>query len=247
MPVLSAKVDIDGPLRAFADLRQNQIPFTIARALTMTAIDARNQTRTLEERVFKLRNDWTRSRTLTRMATKQDLTAAVYTDTANRRTGAPDYLPRQEDSGTKTPSGRVVVDGGAYIGVPTRYLTALVGQIIPGWARPQQLLQNIKSRGSRRRGGPEGPTVRGFVTMGHVFFAATLKSGNKVIMARALGSRDAMPMYMLIRSAHIPAIFPAFEEVQRTAQANFPSNFSKAATETIANDLLRGSGVRVKL
>ena len=128
-----------------------------------------------------------------------------------------------------------------------QYMMALVGQIIPSWARPQQLLQNIKSRGSRRRGGPEGPTVRGFVTMGHVFFATTLKSGTKAIMGRAVGSRDALPMYMLIRSAHIPAIFPAFEEVQQTAERTFPANFSKAATEVIANDLLRGSGVRVKL
>jgi len=247
MPVLSAKVDVDGPLRAFADLRQNQIPFTIARALTMTAIDARNTTRTLEGSKFQLRNDWTVDRTLTQMATKQNLTAEVYTDTANRRTGAPDYLPRQEDSGTKTPSGRVTVDGIAYIGVPTKYLRAIVGQIIPSWARPAQLLQNIKSRGTRRRGKAEGPSVRGFVTFGHVFFATVLKSGKPAIMARAVGERDALPMYILIKSAHIPAVFPAFQEVSQTAEARFPANFSRAATEVIANDAMRGSGVQVRL
>ena len=247
MPLLTAKVDVDGPLRAFGELRENQIPFTIARALTMTAVNARDQTRTLEGQVFHLRNDWTKSRTLTKMATKQDLTAEVYTDTANRRSSAPDYLPRQEEGGTKTPHGKVVVDGVAYIGVPTRYLNAMVGEIIPTWARPAQLIQNIKRRGARRKSSPEGPSVRGFVTFGHVFFVQRLRNGKPAILARAVGGRDAVPVYILVTSAHIPAVFPAFEEVQRTAIERFPENFSKAATETIANDLLRGSGVQVKL
>lgn len=251
MALLGIKVDVDGPMRAFKGLREEQLPFTIARALTMTAVNARDETRSLEKNVFTLRNDWTQQRTLTRAATKQSQVAEVYTDTENRTSGAPDYLPRQEDSGIKRPSGRVNVDGRSYIAVPTRYFRNKFGKIIPAELQARNLLGAVGGRFTamrRTKGGGRQIALRGQkIVRGYVFFVQELKGGNLAIMGRNPDGRDPEPFYILITEAHIPAIFPAFEKVESVAQAVFSENFSKAAAETMANDLLRGSGISVKL
>jgi hypothetical protein len=256
-PLLNIKVDVDGPLAACKELRENQIPFTIARALTMTADDARWALRSLEAKVFSLRNDWTEARTLVKMATKSDFTAQVYTDTANRKTQAPDYLPMQEEGGTKVPYGVVKVNGVSYIAVPSQFLRKAVGAgPIPTWVRPQNLLNGIKSSGRRRKGGMEGPTTQGYLVNGYAFFAAPIK-GSKAeiaVYARRQGawdnrkdSRGLEPWWYLVNSVSEKPIFPAMLEVEKVVQDSFPGNFSKAATEVMGNDLLRGSGVSVRL
>lgn len=241
------KVDVDGPMRAFQNLRTEQLPFTIARALTMTANDGRDASRSKEASVFQLRNDWTQQRTLTQMATKQNLTAEVYTDTANRRTGAADYMELQDDGGTKTPSRySVQYDGGSYLAVPTKYLRRITGKIIPAKYRPSQILQ-MSFPGPPTRG--QMRAHKRLIREGVYYFIVRFKSGALGIMERsATDPRDsARPMYVLITEAHIRGRHPVAEVVVRTAEENFPANFSKAATEVIANDLLRGSGVSVKL
>lgn len=247
MALVNIKVDVDGPLRGCRELREQQIPFTIARALTMTAIDARDASRDKEGAVFELRNDWTQSRTLTEMATKENLTAAVYTDTANRRTGAPDYMELQDEGGVKSPTSYSVRYGGnSYIAVPTKYLRQMVGGIIPAKYRPSQILANSfpgpPTRGQLR-------TRKRLIREGVYYFIVRFKSGALGIMERsATDPRDAArPMYVLITEAHVRGRHPVDEVVIKTAEANFPANFSKAAVEVIANDLLRGSGLSVRL
>jgi hypothetical protein len=248
MAMLGIKVDVDGPLRAFKELRENQIPWTIARALTMTANDCRNAARVEEGRVFQLRNDWTQQRTLTEMATKQNLTAAVYTDTENRRTGAPDYMPMQDEGGTKRPNGySVQYQGNAYLAVPTKYLRQVVGSgPIPARYRPSQILQfalpGPPSKSQMR-------TRRKLIRDGVYYFIVRFKSGGLGIMSRSATdpSNSARPLYILITSANLRGRHPVDETVFAMAEEVFPENFSKAAAETIANDLLRGSGVTVRL
>lgn len=247
MPLLGIKVDVDGPMKACKELREDQIPWTIARALTMTANDARDAAKAREGQVFTIRNDWTQDRTLTQMATKQSLTAEVYTDTENRRTGAPDYMPEQDEGGTKRPNSySVQFQGKSYLAVPTDYLRRICPGIIPAKYRPSQILQ-FSFAGPPTRA--QMRTRRRLIREGVYYFIQRAQSGALMIMERSATDprESAQPLYILITSAHLRGRHPVDETVLRVAETNFADNFSKAATETIANDLLRGSGVQVKL
>lgn len=242
MPLLSMKVDVDGPLRGMQSLRTEQLPFTIARSLTMTAQEGQAAARGLEWRVFKLRNDWTVRNTKIQAATKQTLTALVFTDTENRKSGAPDYLPRQEEGGEKIPVG-----GRQHLAIPTKFLRAMAPGIISDELRPKAMLEYAQFGGKRhtRRGGLRGQSA---AIRGMIFFLATLKTGRMAIMGRYFtDSRTAYPMYLLIPEASISPEFPMESAVQSVVEASFPENFRRAATETMANDLLRSSGLSVRI
>jgi hypothetical protein len=256
--LVGIQVDVDGPLKAMRELRTTQIPYTIARALTMTAKDARDSLRKEEAQLFTLRNDWTQKRTLTEMATPRDLTAQVYTDTTNRKTGAPDYLLPQEEGKVKKPYGVLQWQGVAYIGVPTVYLRALVGPgPVPTWAKPQNLIKGADTPRRTYWSGKKSienyrqlkSATREWVVNGHVFFINyTSHEGDLALYVRNPGHRyPIQPVYLLIREATIKANLHAYDDIERVVAANFPENFSKAATEVMGNDLLRGSGVSVKL
>jgi hypothetical protein len=240
------KVDVDGPLKAFESLREDQIPWTIARALTMTANDARDAARAREGQVFTLRNDWTQKRTLTGIATKQSLTAQVYTDTANRSTGAPDYMPLQDDGGTKMPRGYIQWKGQSFLAVPTKYLRRIAAGVIPAKYKPLNLLQ-FATIGPPTKG--QQRARRAQVRDGMYYFVQKAASGVLMIMGRnAFDARDtAQPFYILVTKANVRGRQVVEEVVTRVAQERFADNFSKAANETIANDLLRGSGIQVRL
>lgn len=243
---LGIKVDVDGPLKAFRELRENQIPWTIARALTMTALDARDAVRTREGEVFSIRNDWTQQRTLTGIATKQSLTAQVYTDTANRSTGAPDYMPLQDEGGTKAPRGYIQWKGQSFLAVPTKYLRKIYPGVIPSRMKPLNLLQ-FATIGPPTKG--QQRARRAQIRDGLYYFVQKAASGVLMIMGRnAFDVRDAaQPFYILVTKANIRGRHPVEEVVTDVAQRVFERNFSRAANETIANDLLRGSGITVRL
>lgn len=245
--VLDIKVDIDGPMRACKILREEQLPFTIARALTMTAMDARDAVRTKEGEVFELRNDWTQKRTLTKMATKTDLTAQVYTDTENRRTGAPDYMPMQEDGGTKRPNAYSVQwRSQGYLAVPTKALRRICPGPIPAKWRPSQMLLNATMGPLTRT---QTRQRRAMARDGMYYFIVRLKSSALFLMGRAVADarEAAIPYYILITSAHLRGRHPVDETVEVVVEEKFAENFSKAATEIAVNNSLQGTGVRVKL
>ncbi len=242
MPAISIKVDIDGPRAALENLRAEQLPFTIARSLTIAAQSGQAVAREEEATVFKLRNDWTTRNTKIKAATKQNLVAEVYTDTANRATGAPDYLPGQQSGREKVP-----VNGRQHIAIPTEYLKKMVGDgIIPQELRPKALLAYAQNGGKRMtRGGKlrsQSARIRGMV-----FFLQRLQSGAYAIFGRYMTDREAYPMYLLVSEVHIRGRFPMEATVEKRVQDIFPELFKKAAAETIANDMLRGSGIQVKL
>jgi len=241
MAILGMKVDISGPMAAFGGLRREQLPWTIARALTKTAQDARAATVDVERRVFKLRNDWVTRNTRIKPAQKTALVAEVFTDTGNRKTGAPDFLGDQQSGGERVPVG-----GRMHRAVPTTYLRRMCPGVIPDELRPKAMLQYAELGGKRqtRRGGLRGQSA---AIRGMVFFLQRLPGGSPAIYGRYITDKRAYPLYVLIPEAHLKAIFPMLQTVQDVVQARFGDNFRNAAIETIGNDLLRGSGLRVKL
>jgi len=248
---LTIKVNIDGPLKAFRDLRTNQLPFTIARALTMTAIDGQAAMRDLEGSVFTMRNDWLIRNTRIKAATRENLVAEVYEDTRNRKGSAPDYLSDQESGGVRT--GFVWWNRVEYRAIPTKYLNPFNG-VIPRELAAQNLLNAVDGKYTvtvTKRVGDfkykRNAIRKQKLVQNMVFFVVTLKSGTLALCGRQARENNAIPFYVLETSAKVSPTFPAFEEVNKMAQETFPENFRRAAIETIASDLLRGSGVSVRL
>jgi hypothetical protein len=244
MAILSAKVDVSGPLAAFQNLRRDQLPWTIARALTKTALAGQAASRRLEGEVFRMRNDWIVRNTKITPAQKGMLVATVYEDTRNRKGVVGDYLSDQETGATR--GGYVSVEGRRYRAIPTKYLNPF-GRVIPRELLPQNLIGAVAGRYTsfNRKGQIVLKNQR--LVNGMVFFVQKLKGGDLAICGRQPHSHDAKPFYILINSARIPGRFPMFATVQRVTQETFPENFRNAAIETMGNDLLWGSGLRIKL
>lgn len=252
--------DVDGPLRGITGLAEDQLPFTIARFLTMQAQSGQEAARGTVKGVFELRNDWTRSNIKITPAKKTTMFSEVFTDTGNRKTGAPDYLPRQEEGGERVP-----LAGHKFLAIPTRYLFKYTPKTrpIPDNLRPKALLPagaevGVQYGGSFSAGSRAGGTKRviGKATMKQLkstdFFAfvQVTKSGTPCIFVRHggmghSGSQDAEPWYTLIREAHIKARFPMTEAVEKAVIENLDRNFSRAAAEVMVNDALK-NGLQVK-
>lgn len=220
------------------------LPFAIARTLTSLAQDGQEEGRDEVGKVFKERNDWTRRNVRVKPATKTDLVAETYTDTSNRRTGAPDYLERQEDGGEKVP-----VNGHEHLAIPTKYLRRIIGENkpIPDYFRPKAMLQYAALKGSweNRR----GKLVRGTAaTKGVYFFKVRFKSGAFGIMMRnAHDARDAaLPMYIFVRSAHVRKRFHLEEDVQRAIDKNIARRWEEAFAKTIVEDATRGGALQLR-
>ena len=115
---LKVTVDVSAAVAGLHDLQKRQIPFALAKTLTACAKIGQGKTQESLEGKFKLRNDFTRRGIRIKPAEKNGavIEADVHTDTANRATGAPDYLLPQDEGAEKTPYG-----GHEYIAVPTKY------------------------------------------------------------------------------------------------------------------------------
>lgn len=244
--MISLKADFDGLLQG-TELVQQQIPFAIARTLTLCAQAGQAAGRAEETSgIFKIRNDWTVRNTKITPATKQTLQSEVYTDTSNRITGAPDYLVGQEDGRERVP-----IHGRQHIAIPTKLLYELAGgpnKPIPDWLRPANLLNLVKVKGQtyvNRR----GKSVRSNAqTRGYYFFKVTLKSGGEAILCRALNDppNAALPLYLFVTSAHIRKRLHLAEDVDKAVQDSLEGSWDKAWKEVFINDGLRASGIQLK-
>jgi hypothetical protein len=262
--LIKLSANVDGALRGLRMVRDEALPFTIVRALTLTAQDAQQIVRQVERTAFTLRNDWTTRNTKITPATKQTLMAEVYTDTGNRASGAIDYLPRQQDGDDRVPVG-----GHKYLAIPTSYLFKYTpkSRPIPDNLRPRAILPpdaeiGATYTGSFSSGGRVGPAAVkraiGKATMkrlGSGEFAAftqVTQSGSLCIFVRhggmgfRGGSNDAEPWYILKRNARIQPRFPMGAVVEQVVGSNFDHNFTRAAAEVAVNDQLRGTGLTVK-
>ena len=255
--MLNVSCDISGPVAALEQLLGEDLPFTIARFLTMQAQTGQEAARADESKVFTLRNDWTVRNTRITPAKKDTLVSEVYTDTSNRSTGAPDYLPVQQEGGEKVP-----LAGHRYLAIPTRYLRKIASGIIPDALRPKNLLPPGANLGETYSGSFATKTTRPRRAIGRdarkklgnsdfVAFVQKTKTGVLCIFIRHGGigyhggTQDAEPWYTLIPSAHIKARFPMEDIVARVVQENAEKNFDRAAAEVLVNRVLSG-GVRMQ-
>jgi hypothetical protein len=227
--VINLKADFD-PLTKDIDEKNRQLPFAIALTLTKVAQDGQAAGRKEEGAVFRNRNDWTVRNTKITPAKKTDLVAEVYTDTANRQTGAPDYLVGQEDGRERVP-----IQGRQHIAIPTKFLYQLIGgqdKIIPDWLRPKAMLGYASLSGNyvNRR----GKTVRGNAqTRGYYFFLVRFKSGKKGIMARQVNDppNAALPMYVFVTHANIRKRLHLQDDVAQAIDVQLQKRWDEALME----------------
>ena len=206
----SVNIDISGFVAQRRALEQRVLPLVTAQALTAVAQDAQAEVRRREPAAFKLKNTWTQDRTLVKPADRNvyPLQSAVYTDTANRTTGAPDYLVRQENGGEKVPFG-----GHQHIAIPTKYLRNLAPRIIPAALRPKALLPSNATIGQTYKGafGDAGKryerisrtALRKLKSSEFVAFLQHDRKGTLCIFFRPGSSRDAVPLYVLVTQANV--------------------------------------------
>jgi hypothetical protein len=225
MPILNVKVDVSQLVSELHDIQKKQLPFALASALTATAQDGQKEVQRSLPSKFTLRNRFTEQGIRIKPADKNKLPAQadVHTDTANRKTGAPDYLGLQEEGGEKIP-----VNGHQHLAVPTKYLRQMCPGVIPQELRPKSLLGAVNGRyaGRTKKGQialRDQKIVRGFV-----FFLQTLKSGNPAIMGRYWTEQEAFPFYILISEARLRPRLKMEEQVARVVQDRFPRQWDLA-------------------
>jgi hypothetical protein len=185
---------------------------------------------------FQLRNTFTKQGIRIKPAEKNGavIEADVHTDTANRATGAPDYLLPQEDGGEKVPHG-----GRSYLAIPTRYLRQMASGAIPQELRPRNLLGAVGGRYTaitRKKGQialRNQKQVRGFV-----FFLQEISDGHKAIMGRYFTDHEAYPFYLLIPEAQIKPRLDMQRTVETVARAAFPELWAETWRTIMARGLI---------
>ncbi|MCE2830535.1 MAG: hypothetical protein LW709_02705 [Oxalobacteraceae bacterium] len=109
-------------LQSITDAKQ--LPFAIARALTVTARDVQDEVRNNLAQRFTLRNNWVRQGIQIQRATKQNLEAMVFSRDA--------FMGLQEVGGAKSPLGN-------YLAVPTSLVRRTPKDMIRKADRPKSL------------------------------------------------------------------------------------------------------------
>jgi hypothetical protein len=201
VPDFTVNIDTTKYVAGVREFAVKQLPFVIAKTLTDTVKDGQIEVQRNVDRAFKLRNSWTKQGIRIKPADKKGnagrIEADVHTDTANRTTGAPDYLARQEDGGEKVPYGER-----HYIAVPTKYLRQMAPGIIPAELRPKALLGAVGGRYTARTRKGQIAIRNQVRVRGFEFFLQKLKRGDMAILGRYMTDRDAYPFYLLISHAN---------------------------------------------
>lgn len=240
---LNIAVDIEPAVEGLHELQRRSVPYAKARTLTMVAKDGQEAARgQIKDGRFKLRNTWTVRQTLYHSASKQGSKrfSQVFTDTQNRKTGAPDYMGRQETGGEKVPLG-----GRQYIAIPTRYLRKYAPRIIPDQLRATHLLPNGAMSGGMPWAAPRRRNIskRAYKKLGGgwVAFVQKARTGSLFIFVRKAGQRDAEPWYLLVREAEVPKRLDMTEIVQKTVIQRFPIRWAETWRGIMAK------GLRIKM
>jgi hypothetical protein len=191
------KVDVTPVVNGLHDLEKQHLPFALAATLTTLVKGAAVKVKGGLHNKFQLRNTFTEQGIRFKPAEKRSevIEADVHTDTANRRTGAPDYLVKQEDGGE-----RVAFGGRQHIAIPTKYLRQMIGnKPIPAEMRPKALLTAVNGRYTAHTRKGQIALRNQARAQGFVFFLQQAKSGLPMIMGRYWTERDAFPFYILVR------------------------------------------------
>ena len=241
MPSVAFTVTVDAK-SLIEDMKglEKQIPYILARTLSNTAIGAEMAVRGTLPGKFTLRNTFTEKGIRYKAAQKNAaiVQAEVYTDTANRQTGAPDYLGRQETGGEKVPH-----NGRPHIAIPMKPLWELIGgkgHPIPAELRPKNLLMGsqfggyVDSRTKRNKSGArmEGPkNLRPLkIVRGYVFYIPRWGTwhGNLYIWGRKEHTRNPVaPYYLLKPEVTVPPRLDMIPTVQSFVDAHFVEEWEK--------------------
>lgn len=240
MPSYTVKVDATKFVANVRDFEKKQLPFVMAKTLTNTVQDAQAVVKQNAARAFSLRNDWTQRGIRIKPAQKKGnegrIEADVHTDTGNHKSGAPDYLGRQEDGGEKVPFG-----GHHYIAVPTDTFRKRFPGVIPAELRPRNLLSDSAQKYGRyaiknRKGQIALRNQK--IVRGYVFFIQKTKDGKMAIMGRPAAGKEAFPFYWLISRAHVKKSgLEMRDTVEKVANERFGPNWEKNWKQIYASGL----------
>lgn len=230
-------VDISQYVANVRELEKRQLPFVVAKTLTDTVKDAQADVKRNVRAAFKLRNTWTEQGIRIRPADKKGnngrIEADVHTDTANRKTGAPDYLERQEDGGEKVPYG-----GRHYIAVPTDTFRQRFPGVIPQELRPGNLLGAVDSRYTAHMRKGQIALRKQKIVRGYVFFLQKTKGGTLAILGRPATGREPFPFYWLVPHARVKKSgLDMVKTVEKTANDRFPRHWDANWKQIYASGL----------
>lgn len=122
MITLTIDSNIPDVIRQLDDVRQRQVPFAIALALTTLAVDAQKGVRGNLPRRFTIRRSWVSQGIRTRRATKQRPESSVFT--------LDEFMVLQEEGGEKRPRRK-------HLALPAER----TARVIPRSKRPRAVLQ----------------------------------------------------------------------------------------------------------
>ena len=207
---IGVKSDIDKLAASLSAFDPQQLPFTIARALTATAKEAQAEVVAAMPSEFILRRDWILKGIRVQAARKDSLVAIIYSRDP--------FMARQEYGGQKIP-----MDGGRNIAIPLAARPDPRG-IIPEALLPANLGMaeyTISRNGNLvTKKGTGGAAFR-MVSNGHTYLARRTAAGLKM-------------MYLLVPSAHITPRLNLGEITQRVVRERLAQNFIAAAREAMA-------------
>jgi hypothetical protein len=234
---IRATLDVTEAVQGLAELQKKQIPFALAASLTGCAKEAQRAVQDTLSGKFTLRNNFTRQGIRISPANKNGalIEADVHTDTANRSTGAPDYLVAQEEGGEKVPHA-----GREYLAVPTRYLRQMAPGIIPQELRPRALLGAVGGRFTFVKRNKQMALRNQRLVQGFEFFMQDLSDGHKAIMGRYFTDRDAFPFYLLIPEGNIKPRFEMEKTVSIAVQFAWPAQWEQTWKKIMARGLRVG-------
>jgi hypothetical protein len=214
------KVNIAAAMAGLQRVRQDQIPFATAKALTNVAQAARDAVKIKLPSQFRLRNEWTERGVEATMATKANPVALV---TLNRY-----YMYLQEQGGVKIAKRN-------YIAVP---LDPQLRNRIPSNMRPRVLLAQTDLQGmvsglkSQARIRAISKTYNaGFLIKSGSRLYIAIRTGTATARKRMLrGQRDpnVKILYVLVPQTKIPSRLHMHQTVEKTVRDQFQRYFAEA-------------------
>lgn len=255
--------DISSASKYLSDIQKRHIPFATARALTMTAEDARVKLTKEISTVFDRPVPFTQKSIFKKGATKAKLSAMVWVkdDGATKGTPAVKYLAPQIYGGKRNlkrfekalqaigilPPGMIAVPGKA--AEKDAYGNMSRGQIVRLLSYFQAFPQsgyraNITDRGKARLAkGNQAKGVRGvdYFALGRQtgklspgIYKRIKYTGGDALKVSHLQKGGAKPVVLFVREATYRKRWRFFETSKRVSEARFPARFEQALANALA-------------
>lgn len=231
--MISVKVDASAVIRHLNDVQKRQLPFIMAKSLTMTAGDVQSELKKKMPSVFDRPNRWTFNALFKKGATKSNLTASVgLKDEVAKGTPAFKYLSPQIFGGARRVKRfeRALQAIGAMpkdmISEPTKYADIDAY----GNMRKGQIVQILK----QLRGVQEG--VKGRRVSGNRYVAIQPGARNLpagIWLFKAGDRKNIKPIMLFVKKATYQKRWAFFEGGKSIAENRFHSNFLSVAKSVL--------------